>query len=138
MTRKFDVFEIFKQIISMVERQFNSKVKNVKIDWRGEYRKLSSYFTTMGIVHRLSYPHTHEQNGFVERHNKHVETGFTLLAQGNVPHYYWHYAFDTVVFIINRMLSRVFQPIFPYEHLLQKQPDYLFLKLFGFQCFPCL
>ncbi|GJU10721.1 gag/pol polyprotein [Tanacetum coccineum] len=35
-----------------------------------------------GIIHLRSCPHTSEQNGFVERHNRHVvETGLTLLAQ---------------------------------------------------------
>ncbi|GJV72927.1 putative RNA-directed DNA polymerase [Tanacetum coccineum] len=38
------------------------------------------------IIHLRSCPHTSEQNGFVERHNRHVmETGLTLLAQACVP-----------------------------------------------------
>lgn len=132
MARKSDMFILFKQFITMVERQFSSKVKTVQTDWGGEYRNLSNYFSTMGIVHRLSCPHTHEQNGYVERRNRHVvETGLTLLAQGNVPHRFWHYAFDTAVFLINRMPSRVSQSVSPYEHLFKKQPDYYFLKVFG-------
>ncbi|GKB13437.1 phytochrome B [Tanacetum coccineum] len=51
-----------------------------------------------GIIHRRSCPHTSEQNGFVERHNRHVvETGLTLLAQACVPQRFWHYAFDIAV-----------------------------------------
>jgi hypothetical protein len=30
------------------------------------YQKLNTYFKTIGIHHRLIYPHTHEQNGMVE------------------------------------------------------------------------
>ncbi|GKA31563.1 putative RNA-directed DNA polymerase [Tanacetum coccineum] len=91
----------------MVERQFTTKLKNVQTDWGGEFRNLALFFSSLGIIHRRSCPHTSEQNGFVERRNRHVvETGLTLLAQACVPQRFWHYAFDTAVYLINRMPSR--------------------------------
>nr|GEX29540.1 hypothetical protein [Tanacetum cinerariifolium] len=90
-----------KNLVQMVERQFTTKLKNVQTDWGGEFRNLASFFSSPGIIHRRSCPHTSEQNGFVERLNRHVvETGLTLLAQACVPQHFWHYAFDTAVYVV--------------------------------------
>ena len=71
---------------TLVERQFSLKIKYVQTDWGGEYRKLSTFFQTIGIHHLLICPHTHEQNGIVERRHGHiVETGLTLLWQCKAP-----------------------------------------------------
>jgi hypothetical protein len=44
------------------------------------------FFQTVGIHHRLICPHTHEQNGTVERRHRHiVETGLTLLGKCKAP-----------------------------------------------------
>ncbi|KAF7151058.1 hypothetical protein RHSIM_Rhsim02G0101600 [Rhododendron simsii] len=105
---KSDVFNIFSKFQAMVERQFSSKIKSVQTDWGGEFRKLNSYFATLGILHRLPCPHTHEQNGSIERRHRHVvETGLALLAHASIPHKYWQFAFETAVYLINRMPSRV-------------------------------
>lgn len=37
------------------------------MDWGGEFRKLNNFFVNLGIHHRITCPHTHEQNGMVER-----------------------------------------------------------------------
>jgi hypothetical protein len=136
---KSDVFQIFKQFVTMVERQFNTKLKRVQTDWGGEFRNLSSFFQSLGIIHRLSCPHTSEQNGVVERRHRHVvETGLTLLAQSHVPHRFWNFAFDTAVYLINRMPSRTNSSLSPFQYLFHRPPDYSFLRVFGSQCFPHL
>jgi histone deacetylase 1/2 len=82
LAAKSDVFKIFLQFQALVERQFATKIKSVQTDCVGEYRKLNTYFKTIGIHHHLICPHTHEQNGIVERRHRHiVETGFTLLGR---------------------------------------------------------
>ncbi|GJS63973.1 retrovirus-related pol polyprotein from transposon TNT 1-94 [Tanacetum coccineum] len=92
-----------------------------------------------GIIHRRSCPHTSEQNGFVERRNRHVvEIGLTLLAQACVPQRFWHYAFDIAVYLINRMPSRTSTNKSPFEHIFKRSPDYSFLPVFGCLCFPHL
>jgi hypothetical protein len=136
---KSDVFVIFKQFITMVERQFNTKLKSVQTDWGGEFRKLSPLFTQLGIIHRLSCPHTSEQNGTVERRHRHVvETGLTLLTQSGVPRKFWHFAFGTAVYLINRMPSRSNSSISPFEHVFHHKPKLTFLRVFGCQCYPHL
>ncbi|KAJ0808584.1 putative RNA-directed DNA polymerase [Helianthus annuus] len=137
LKQKSDVFAIFKQFVAMVERQFQSKVKSVQTDWGGEFRNLPSFFSPLGIIHRRSCPHTSEQNGFVERRHRHVvETGLTLLAQSGVPSRFWHFAFDTVVYLINRMPSRTASNVSSFELIFSRPPDFSFLRVFGCQCYP--
>jgi len=103
-----DVFKIFLQFQALVERQFDTKIKFIQTDWGGEYRKLNTYFKTIGIHHCLICPHTHEQNGTIERRHRHiVETGLTLLGQCKASLKFWSYAFDTAVYLINRMPSAI-------------------------------
>jgi len=139
MVAKSDVFNIFHQFQALVERQFALKIKSVQTDWGGEYQKLNTYFKTIGIHHRVICPHIHEQNGMVERRHKHiVETGLTLLGQCHAPFKYWSYAFESSVYLINRMPTRVLNYKSPFECLLKSSPDYPFLQTFGFLCFPFL
>ncbi|GJY75602.1 retrovirus-related pol polyprotein from transposon TNT 1-94 [Tanacetum coccineum] len=119
--------------------QLKSINKNVQTDWGGEFRNLALFFSSLGIIHRRSCLHTSEQNGFVERRNRHVvETGITLLAQACVPQRFWHYAFDTTIYLINRMPSRTSTHKSPFEHIFKRSPDYSFLRVFGCLCFPPL
>ncbi|GJV35108.1 putative RNA-directed DNA polymerase [Tanacetum coccineum] len=137
--QKSDVYSTFKSFVQMVERQFTTKLKNVQTDWGGEFRNLALFFSSLGIIHRRSCPHTSEQNGFVERRNCHVvETGLTLLAQACVPQRFWHYAFDTAVYLINRMPSRTSTNKSPFKHIFKQSLDYSCLRVFGYLCFPHL
>ncbi|KAD6794413.1 hypothetical protein E3N88_05309 [Mikania micrantha] len=139
LARKSDVYETFKRFLVMVERQFNTKLKTVQTDWGGEFRNLSTFFSSLGIIHRLSCPHTSEQNGFVERRHRHVvETVLTLLAHSNVPKRFWHFAFDTAVYLINRMPSCTNLSVSPFEQVFHHTPNFSFLRIFGCQCFPHL
>ncbi|GKC46050.1 tryptophan aminotransferase-related protein 3-like protein [Tanacetum coccineum] len=137
--QKSDVYSTFKSFMQMVERQFTTKLKNVQTDWGGEFQNLASFFSSLGIIHRRSCPHTSEQNGFVERRNRHVvETGLTLLAQACVPQHSGHYAFETVVYLINHMPSRTSTNKSPFEHIFKRSPEYYFPSVFGCLCFPHL
>jgi histone deacetylase 1/2 len=139
LVAKSDVYSVFHQFQTLVEHQFSLKIKSVQTDWGGEYRKLSTFFQTIGIHHRLICPHTHEQNGTVERHHRHiVETGLTLLGQCKAPFRFWNYAFDTSVYLINRMPTLVLANQSPFDCLFQRPPAYHFLRTFGCLCFPFL
>jgi hypothetical protein len=87
LVAKSDVYSVFHQFQTLVKRQFSLKIKYVQTDWGGEYCKLSTFFKTIGIQHRLICPHTHEQNGIVESRHRHiVETRLTLLGQCKAPY----------------------------------------------------
>ncbi|KAJ0615408.1 putative RNA-directed DNA polymerase [Helianthus annuus] len=139
LKQKSDVFTTFKQFHSMAERQFKTHLKAVQTDWGGEFRNSASFFKTLGIIHRLSCPHTSEQNGFIERRHRHVvETGLTVLAQSGVPMRFWNFAFERAAYLISRMPSRTSSHISPLEQLFHHKPDLSFLRVFGCQCFPHL
>ena len=65
LVAKSDVFSTFHRFQVLVEHQFSCKIKSNQIDWGNEYHKLHNFFQTIGIHHRLIYPHTHEQNNII-------------------------------------------------------------------------
>ena len=58
----------------------------MQTDWGGEYEKLNSFFQKIGISHKVSCHHAHQQNGAAERKHRHiVEVGLALLANSSMP-----------------------------------------------------
>ena len=55
-----------------------------------------------------------------------------------MPLKFWDAAFQTAVFLINRLPSKVIDNETPYERLLGHKPDYSFLHTFGCACWPNL
>jgi hypothetical protein len=136
---KFEVFQKFQKLQALVERQFNRKILAVQTDWGGEYQKLNPFFTKLGISHHVSCPHTHQQNGSVERKHRHiVETGLSLLAHASMPLKYWDEAFLVATYLINRLPSKVIHDSTPIKCLFDRKLDYSFLHTFGCACWPHL
>jgi hypothetical protein len=136
---KSDVMQVFIKFQSMVERLLNEKIKSVQIDWGGEYRNLHKYFQSIGILHLVSCPHTHRQQGCVERKHRHlIDTTLALLATSSLPKKFWDDAYLTSCYLINRLSTPLLKNLSPFEKLFSQVPDYKFLKIFGYQCFPNL
>jgi hypothetical protein len=90
-------------------------------------------------LHRLTCPHTSQQNGIAERKHRHVmEMGLTLLAQSGLSPRYWVDAFLTSIYLINRLPSPVLQQESPFSKLFHHPPDYSTLRTFGCLCYPLL
>jgi histone deacetylase 1/2 len=137
--RKSDVEQVFYNFQAHVERLLQTKIRAIQSDWGGEYHRLHRYFQNVGISHRVSCPHTSQQNGIAERKHRHiVETGLALLAHSSLPVRFWDEAFLTACYLINRMPSQVLQNSTPITRLLNIQPDYSFLRTFGCACWPSL
>ena len=122
-------------------KQFTNSVKIIQSDGGGEFVNtvLQTHFAANGIIHRLSCPGTPEQNGLAERRHRHiVETSLTLLAHASVPVKYWTAAFNTAVFLINRLPSSVLDHMSPHELAFGSSPNYDFLRVFGCSCYPLL
>jgi histone deacetylase 1/2 len=93
LKHKSDVEHVFYEFQKQVERTLGTKIISVQSEWDGEYQKINQYFKNTGISHRISCPHTHQQNGAIERKHRHlVETTLALLAQSSVPLRFWDYA----------------------------------------------
>ena len=78
---KSEALNVFKLFKAQVENQFQTTIKKLQSDWRGEYRSFTQFLNQCGIIFRHSCRYTHHQNGLVERKHRHiVEMGLTLLA----------------------------------------------------------
>ncbi|KAE8690865.1 hypothetical protein F3Y22_tig00110893pilonHSYRG00648 [Hibiscus syriacus] len=98
-------FQLFQQL---VKTQFGLQIVSVQSDWGGEYLPLSRILAEAGISHRITCPHTSEQN--------------VVMA----------------VHLINRLPSRVLNGQSPFECMFNKKLDYGLLRVFGCRCFPHL
>jgi hypothetical protein len=136
---KSEVHHVFLEFQTHVERLLNRKILSVQSDWGGEYQRLNTYLKSVGIHHRVSCPHTHQQNGVVERKHRHiVEIGLALLAHNSLPLWFWDEAFITACYLINRLPSKSLRSFTPFERLLARKPSYSHLKVFGCACWPSL
>ena len=86
---KDEALLMFKRFQAMVERQFDTKIQCVRSDGGGgggEFQAFQNYLATNGLLHQVSCPCTPQQNGRVERKNRHVvEVGLSLLIQTGMP-----------------------------------------------------
>lgn len=129
---KSDVTSIFIRFKSYVECFFGLKIKAIQSDLGGEYLRLTKLLQSHGISHRVSCPHTHQQNGAVEPKHRHiVESGLALLSHANMPIHFWDDAFSTPCYLINRMPTVILKNKSPFEVLFKCNPDYKFLRIFG-------
>jgi histone deacetylase 1/2 len=139
LKQKSDVENIFLHFQTYVEHHFNTKIKVIQTDWEGEYHRLNTYFSKYGIQHLLACPYTHEQIGAVERrHRQIVEMGLALLAYANLPKPYWEDAFLTVVYIINRLPTKILNHFSLFEKAYHQKQNYNFMRVFGCACWPNL
>ena len=136
---KSEVVSVFEYFNTMVERQFTTQIKCLQLDWGGEYRKLQPLLHKFGIQFKNPCPHTHQQQGKFERkHCSIVETSLTLLAKASMDLKFWWEAFVSTTYLVNRLPTPVLNQSSPFEFLYHQKPDYKFLKVFGYACFPYL
>jgi len=108
LKNKSETFSVLQQFKTMTELQFDAKIKRVQTDWGSEFRPLTSFLQTHGIIHRLICPHTHHQNGIVERKHMHiVELGLTHLKQASLPLKFLDFAFQTAVYLIFFLSAKI-------------------------------
>lgn len=134
---KYQALPTFVKFKTLIENQLNTRIKCLQSDNGGEFLAFHSYLTAHGIPHRFSCPKTPKQNERAERKIRHlVETGLSLLAHASLPLKSWHYDFQTAVFLINRMSTRVLHLQSPFQVLFRQIPNYSQFKVFLCLCYP--
>ena len=107
---KDEVFTIFQAFHAMVQTQFSSKIRVLRSDNGGKFtnRRFQAYFQQHGLLDETSCSQTPQQNGVAERKNRHIlETSCALLLGAHVPSCHWGDAMATVVYLINRMPTKI-------------------------------
>jgi len=98
-----------------------------------------TYFQSIGIIHCLSCPHTHQQQRCAERKHRHlINTTLVLQAESTLPKTFWDEACLTSCYLINRLSTPVLKNKSPFQTLFNRTLDYTFQKKFGCACFPNL
>ncbi|GKV30597.1 hypothetical protein SLEP1_g39391 [Rubroshorea leprosula] len=122
----------------MIRTQFDTNIKIIRSNSGGEYllKEFQEFLKVEGIQSQRSCPATPQQNGIVERKNRHI-LGIvrTLLSNSHAPPNFWVEAASTAVYLINRIPSEVLYNISPYYSLHKCHPDYSRLHVFGCVCF---
>lgn len=84
LKEKSQAFFTFQQFKTLVENQFDLKIKILRCDNGGEYtnKLFRQFLAVSGIVQQYTCPYTPEQNGMSERKHRHIiELARTLFAR---------------------------------------------------------
>ncbi|MCO5575796.1 hypothetical protein L7F22_029601 [Adiantum nelumboides] len=118
----------------MVEKQTGSFVQRLRSDGGGEYfpPSINNFLEKHGIQRQFPCKYTHQQNGVVERKNKHiVEVARALMSAKNMSPCYWAEAASTTVYTMNGTPTTVVYDMTSEETFTGKKPDVSHFKVFG-------
>jgi hypothetical protein len=138
---KSDTFSILLNFFAFVSTQFGPTIKAVQCDNGREFDNTSSrsFFTTHGVVLRMSCPYTSPQNGKAERTLCTINNMIrSLLFQASFPARYWVEGFHTATYLLNRLPSKMIRAPYPYVALHGVAPSYEHLLVFGCAYYPNL
>ena len=139
MKTRAELFSIFQKFHAEIRTQFNTSICILRSDNAKEYisASVSSFMSSHGILHQPSCAYTPQQNGVVERKNRHlVETTRTLLLHHKVPQHFLGDAILATCYLINRMSSSVLHDQIPHSIIFPNQPLFcLPPRVFSSVCF---
>ncbi|CAL1351945.1 unnamed protein product [Linum trigynum] len=138
---KSELRSVATEFLKMINTQFDRPVKIVRSDPGGEFSSipLHEVYRALGILSQKSCPGVSQQNGLVERKNRHVlDLTRALLLASNVPSRFWPEAVATAVRLINYQITPILHNVSPFYALYHKHPDYSRLRVFGSLCFVLL
>ncbi len=79
-------------------------IKCLRSDGGGKYfsNEFSEYLKEHGIQRKYSCSYSPQQNGVVERKNRHIaEISHAMLNDKKLPNYFWAKAIATIIYIMN-------------------------------------
>ena len=104
LKHKSDVFEVFRDWRTMIEKQSGKEVKYLRTDNGLEFcsEEFNAYCRKNGITRHRTVAHTPQQNGVAERMNRTIlEKVRCMLSNSKMPKSFWAEAASTACYIIN-------------------------------------
>ena len=104
LKKKLDFFEYFLKFQSLIENQFERRIKNFQSDGGGEFQSTDfhNHLNKCGILQQNSCPGTPKHNGVGKRKHRHiVELALTMLFHAKLPLSFWVDASLTGAYLIN-------------------------------------
>ena len=129
MSEKFEVEKLFKDFYKMVEPQFQFKINIFHTDngTNSFNEHMGRFLKENGIHHQSTCMDTPQQNGIIDRKNKHLlEVARVIMFYMNVSKYLWGETVLTASYLINMMPIRILKYITPLE--LKKKKTSLCLR----------
>ena len=108
MKSKSEVNLLFQNFHKMVCSQYNAQVQVLPSDNGGEYLsfELKRYLEAHGTIYQTTCSDTPQQNGVVERKNRHLLEVFRAsLIEAHMPLSYWGHTLPFAAYLINRVPS---------------------------------
>lgn len=134
LRHKSEVFEEFRKFENVITRQTGNKIKVLRSDNGTEYlsTQFKNFLSEKGIIHELSSPYIHEQNGSAEREIRTlVDNARSMMIAKNVPKQLWTEAVNTAAYILNRAVTKKSHDKTPYECWFGCKPEVHHLRTFG-------
>jgi len=131
---KSETMQFMKVYVSMMENQFNMKVKKFRSDRGGEFKshEFDAFLNEKGIMRQHSAPYIHQQNGRAERINQTLmEKAETMRMNSSCPRTWWEFAIDAAVHVYNQTPLQRTNWKTPYENLYKRKPDIKYFRTFG-------
>ena len=142
LKEKSEVLNVFKDYLTMFERQTEKKLKSLRSDGGGEYggtvsenNKFDIFCKEKGIRHERTVPYKPSQNGLAERKNRTlVEAVRCMLSHSNLSKKYWGDAILAANFARNMCVSAATGQV-PYERFFNQPTQLERLRVWGCVCY---
>ena len=134
LSKKSDAFACLKKWKAEAECDADSKLKYLKSDGGKEFRskEFTDWLMSGGIVHEMSAPYEHEQNGLAERGIQNVsQCAMCQLFSANMSQGFWPYVVENAIYLINHSLTTTLKNKTPFEAWTGKRPNIKHLRTFG-------
>ena len=116
--QKSETFSAYQQFEAWLDRQLAAKICMLHLDWEGEYlsNEFVLYLKQQGMAQRLTVHNMPQHNGVAEWLNRMIlECVRVLLHASRLLKFLWGEAACHVVWLKNRMPTKVLDGLTPYE-----------------------
>ena len=106
LSHRHEALDCFKSFVAEVENKHEKGLKTFRIDRESEYlsNQFKEFCEEKRILRHLTIPRTPQQNGVAEIRNRTLlDMTRSMMAQANLPTYFWGDALLTAAYILNRV-----------------------------------